>query len=206
MTGFGKGEALFGNKKITVEIRSLNSKQLDLNLRLPGAYRQTEYELRNLISRAVQRGKVDVFVSVESQATETSARIDGEVLTAYAAQLREAAEAAGLDTRSAGWDAAALQCVMRLPDVVATQSTAVTDDECAVLVAAAREACDRLDAFRAQEGATLIADLLRFDLIESYKERSSPSSRPAPKPCAPASSTTFRSCASTSTPTASNRR
>ncbi len=172
MTGFGKGEALFGNKKITVEIRSLNSKQLDLNLRLPGAYRQTEYELRNLISRAVQRGKVDVFVSVESQATETSARIDGEVLTAYAAQLREAAEAAGLDTRSAGWDAAALQCVMRLPDVVATQSTAVTDDECAVLVAAAREACDRLDAFRAQEGATLIADLLRrVDLIESYKEQ-----------------------------------
>ena len=172
MTGFGKGEVLFGNKKITVEIRSLNSKQLDLNLRLPGAYRQAEYELRNLISRAVVRGKVDAFVTVESQAAETSVRIDKQALAAYAAQLRDAAQAAGLDTRAEGWDAAALQCVLRLPDVVSTESASVTDDECAALLAAAREACERLDAFRAQEGATLIADLVRrVDLIESYREQ-----------------------------------
>ncbi|HBX89947.1 MAG TPA: hypothetical protein DEH06_01285, partial [Alistipes sp.] len=91
MTGFGKAEALFGNKKITVEIRSLNSKQLDLNLRLPAAYRQAEYELRNLISRAAVRGKVDAFVSVETQTVETAARIDSAAFAAYVAQLREAA-------------------------------------------------------------------------------------------------------------------
>ena len=61
MTGFGKGEAALRNKKITVEIRSLNSKQLDLSLRLPAVYRQSEYEIRNLIARTIQRGKVDVF-------------------------------------------------------------------------------------------------------------------------------------------------
>ena len=79
MTGFGKGEATFQNKKITVEIRSLNSKQLDLNLRLPSVYRQSEYELRTLIARTVQRGKVDVFVNVESQRVETPARINREL-------------------------------------------------------------------------------------------------------------------------------
>ena len=59
MTGFGKGEAALRNKKITVEIRSLNSKQLDLSLRLPAVYRQSEYEIRNLIARTIQRGKVE---------------------------------------------------------------------------------------------------------------------------------------------------
>ncbi|WP_297931475.1 YicC/YloC family endoribonuclease [uncultured Alistipes sp.] len=172
MTGFGKAEALFGNKKITVEIRSLNSKQLDLNLRLPAAYRQAEYELRNLISRAAVRGKVDAFVSVETQTVETAARIDSAAFAAYVAQLREAAREAGLDTAAPGWDAAALGCVMRLPDVVASDAAAVTDEELAALVGAAREACERLDAFRAQEGATLIADLeRRVDLIEEFKEQ-----------------------------------
>lgn len=172
MTGFGKGEALFGNKKITVEIRSLNSKQLDLNLRLPAAYRQAEYELRNLISRAVVRGKVDAFVSVESEAVETSAHINRQAFAAYVAQLREASRGAGLDPAAPGWDAAALGCVMRLPDAIATEAAAVTDEELSALLGAARAACDGLDAFRAQEGAALIADLVRrVDLIESYKEQ-----------------------------------
>jgi len=91
MTGFGKGEATLQNKKITVEIRSLNSKQLDLGLRLPAVYRQSEYEIRNIITRTVQRGKVDVFVTVESQTVETPARINKEVFAAYAEQLRDAA-------------------------------------------------------------------------------------------------------------------
>ena len=101
MTGFGKGEAALRNKKITVEIRSLNSKQLDLALKLPAVYRQSEYEIRTLLQRLLQRGKVDVFVSVESQVVETSARINREIFAAYAEQLREAACSAGLDTSTA---------------------------------------------------------------------------------------------------------
>lgn len=87
MTGFGKGEAALQNKKITVEIRSLNSKQLDLGLRLPAVYRQSEYEIRNIIARTIQRGKVDVFVTVESQAVETPARINKEVFREYLHQM-----------------------------------------------------------------------------------------------------------------------
>lgn len=171
MTGFGKGEASFGTKKITVELRSLNSKQLDLNIKLPALYRQSETELRNLVSQRLQRGKVDVFVTVESQQTETSAHINKEVLAAYAAELREAARYAKLNDAGVGYDSAALQVLMRLPDVVSVEAERVTEEESAALLAAATDAVERLDAFRMQEGAVLIADLLRrVDLIETFRE------------------------------------
>ena len=66
MTGFGKGEAQWQEKKIIVEIRTLNSKQLDLNLRMPALYRASEFEVRSLLAKRVQRGKTDVFISIES--------------------------------------------------------------------------------------------------------------------------------------------
>ncbi len=166
MTGFGKGEAALRNKKITVEIRSLNSKQLDLSLRLPAVYRQSEYEIRNLIARTIQRGKVDVFVTVESQAVETSARINREVFREYLRQMNDTLSFSDID---AGYDAI-LPVIMRLPDVVATEAEAISEEEHAALLAAVEAAAAHLDAFREQEGAILIADLLRrVELIEQYK-------------------------------------
>ena len=166
MTGFGKGEAALRNKKITVEIRSLNSKQLDLSLRLPAVYRQSEYEIRTLIARTIQRGKVDVFVTVESQAVETSARINREVFREYLRQMNDTLSFSGID---AGYDAI-LPVIMRLPDVVATEAEAISEEEHAALLAAVEAAAAHLDAFREQEGAILIADLLRrVELIEQYK-------------------------------------
>ena len=150
MTGFGKGEAALQNKKITVEIRSLNSKQLDLGLRLPAVYRQSEYEIRNIIARTIQRGKVDVFVTVE-----------------YLHQMTDTLAFAGID---ADYDAI-VPVIMRLPEVVSTETESISDEEHAALIAATEAAAARLDAFRMQEGAILIADLLgRVDRIESYKE------------------------------------
>ena len=166
MTGFGKGEAALRNKKITVEIRSLNSKQLDLSLRLPAVYRQSEYEIRNLIARTIQRGKVDVFVTVESQAVETSARINREVFREYLRQMNDTLSFSGID---ADYDAI-VPVIMRLPDVVATEAEAISEEEHAALLAAVEAAAAHLDAFREQEGAILIADLLRrVELIEQYK-------------------------------------
>ena len=166
MTGFGKGEAALRNKKITVEISSLNSKQLDLSLRLPAVYRQSEYEIRNLIARTIQRGKVDVFVTVESQAVKTSARINREVFREYLRQMNDTLSFSGID---AGYDAI-LPVIMRLPDVVATEAEAISEEEHAALLAAVEAAAAHLDAFREQEGAILIADLLRrVELIEQYK-------------------------------------
>ena len=171
MTGFGKGEAALRNKKITVEIRSLNSKQLDLSLRLPAVYRQAEYEIRNLIARTIQRGKVDVFVTVESQAVETSARINREVFREYLRQMNDTLSFSGID---AGYDAI-LPVIMRLPDVVATEAEAISEEEHAALLAAVEAAAAHLDAFREQEGAILIADLLRrVELIEGYRHEVEP--------------------------------
>ena len=167
MTGFGKGEAALQNKKITVEIRSLNSKQLDLGLRLAAVYRQSEYEIRNIIARTIQRGKVDVFVTVESQAVETPARINKEVFREYLHQMTDTLAFAGID---ADYDAI-VPVIMRLPEVISTETESISDEEHAALIAATEAAAARLDAFRMQEGAILIADLLgRVDRIESYKE------------------------------------
>lgn len=167
MTGFGKGEASFGTKKITVELRSLNSKQLDLNIKLPAFYRQSETELRNLVAQRLQRGKVDLFVSVESQQVETSAHINREIFREYLRQLNDALAFSGID---ADYDAM-LPVLMRMPDVVSVEAERVTEEESAALMAAAAAAVERLDAFRVQEGAVLIADLLRrVDLIERYRE------------------------------------
>ena len=167
MTGFGKGEAALQNKKITVEIRSLNSKQLDLGLRLPAVYRQSEYEIRNIIARTIQRGKVDVFVTVESQDVETPARINKEVFREYLRQMTDTLAFAGI---AADYDAI-VPVIMRLPEVVSTETESISDEEHAALIAATEAAAARLDAFRMQEGAILIADLLgRVDRIESYKE------------------------------------
>lgn len=171
MTGFGKGEASLQNKKITVEIRSLNSKQLDLSLRLPAIYRQSEYEIRSLISRAVQRGKVDVLVSVASQAVQTPARINRELFREYLRQMNDTLTRAGIE---AGYDAI-VPAIMRLPEVVSTESETISAEEHAALLSAAEAAAAHIDVFREQEGATLIADLLRrVDLIERYKNEVTP--------------------------------
>ncbi len=166
MTGFGKAEVALPNKKITVEIRSLNSKQLDLNLRLPAAYRQSEYDIRGIIARTVERGKVDVFVTVESQTVETSARINRDAFGEYLRQMTDTLVHAGLQPDYN----VLVPCIMRLPDVVATETESISEEEHAALLTATEKAAEALNAFRAQEGATLIADLLRrIDLIESYK-------------------------------------
>lgn len=171
MTGFGKAEATLPNKKITVEIRSLNAKQLDLNLRLPGIYRQSEYEIRNLIARSAERGKVDVFVTVESQAVETAARINREAFREYLHQMNDALVFSGID---ADYDAI-VPCIMRLPDVVSTEAETISDEEHAALLATVERAAAALDEFRAQEGAILIADLLhRVERIEAYQREVEP--------------------------------
>ena len=166
MTGFGKAEAMTDGRKITVEIRSLNSKQLDLSIRMPSAWREAECEIRNIVSRKLQRGKVEVYVSVESAAADTSVKIDPAVFKSYVRQISDALAYSGID---ASYDAI-LPAVMRLPDVVSASDNTVRQNEVEALLAVTEEAASRLDAFRTQEGATLIADILkRIDLIEAYR-------------------------------------
>ena len=171
MTGFGKGEAVYGNKKFRVELRSLNSKQLDLSIKIPSKYRAIEAEVRAIITRELQRGKVDCFVSFESSVAETSAHINREAFAAYANELREVCAANSVSTDGDHF----LSAILRMPDVVTSEEQEVSDDELKAIVNATMEAVEQLNAFRVQEGAILIADLFkRIDLIEQYRHEVEP--------------------------------
>lgn len=165
MTGYGKAETAVENKKITVEVRSLNSKQLDLSVKIPSAWREAEYEIRNLASKHLQRGKVEIFVTVESAVVDTSATVNRDIFRSYVQQISDALAYSGID---ASYDSI-LPVVMRMPDVMSADRTIGTTEREALLDTAER-ALRALDEFRTQEGETLIADLLkRIDRIEGYK-------------------------------------
>ena len=171
MTGFGKGEVALPSKKITVEVRSLNSKQLDLAVRMPGIFRQKEFELRSVAAAAIQRGKADITVTVENTAVSTSATVNKEIFGEYMRQVNEALIYSGV---SADYDAI-VPAVLRMPEVVSAQTESLSEEESAALMQALNIALEQFNSFREQEGATLIADLLRrVDLIEEYKRQVEP--------------------------------
>ncbi len=171
MTGFGKAEALCENKKIIAEIRSLNSKQLDLSVKMPALYREAEFEIRNLLNKSLQRGKVELYVTVESTEVATAATIDKRLFRAYLCQLNDALNFSGID---ASYDAM-VPAIVKMPNVLSTESVVVSDEERAALLKVVGEAVERLNAFREQEGAVLIADLLgRVERIEEYKNAVTP--------------------------------
>ncbi len=171
MTGFGKAEITIDNKKFTAEIRSLNSKQLDLSIKVPAAYRAAEYELRNIASQMLVRGKIDITVTVETTDAETSAQINRDLFRAYLRQVTDALAYSGID---ADYDAI-VPAVLKMPNVISSDTASAPEAELEAIKKAVTEAAKRLDAFREQEGATLIADLLhRVDKIEAYRNEITP--------------------------------
>ena len=171
MTGYGKAEAVLDHKKITVEIRSLNSKQLDLTVKVPAVYRQSEYEIRNRIGKRLQRGKIDDYVSYEITGDSVPVNIDRKTFTAYFGQIREIAAENGIDWNGSALDAAVVPAVLRLPEVIQNDQQTVSEAETQALKRCVEEAVDHMEQFRIQEGTILIADLLRrIDRIEQLKE------------------------------------
>ena len=171
MTGFGKSEVVINGKTITAEIRSLNSKQLDLGLKTPAAYRELENDIRSLVSKRVVRGKVDLLVSVVSTEVATASRIDKPLFAAYIKQMNEALAYAGVEVDYE----AIIPVVMKMPNVIQADTADASEEEKKAVMAAVEGAIDKLDAFRKQEGAILIADLLRrVDLIEQMRNEIMP--------------------------------
>ncbi|MBE6195100.1 MAG: YicC family protein [Rikenellaceae bacterium] len=166
MTGFGKSEVAINGKTITAEIRSLNSKQLDLGLKTPAAYRELENDIRSLVSKRVVRGKVDLLVSVVSTEVATASRIDKPLFAAYIKQMNEALAYAGVEVDYE----AIIPVVMKMPNVIQADTADASEEEKKAVMTAVEGAIDKLEAFRKQEGAILIADLLRrVDLIEQMR-------------------------------------
>ena len=150
MTGFGKGIAELSNKKIIVEVKSLNSKQLDLSTRVPSLYREKEMEIRSEVARRLERGKVEFTIRTENISTETSARINVNAMRNYHAQIVEAAAATGIDVPQ-DW----FSVLMRMPEILVTESAELPEDEAVALMQAVNQALDQLVEFRLHEGKGL---------------------------------------------------
>ena len=172
MTGFGKAEVKLENKSIIAEIRSLNSKQLDLAVKMPSIYRSVEAEVRSLLAKQLVRGKVDLFISVESREVQSAAQIDKEQFRAYLSQVTEACALAGVEP---SYDQI-VAAVLRMPNVVnANDVQTASEAELQAVVQAVSEAAAHLDEFRSQEGEVLMEDLLRrVDKIWAYREQITP--------------------------------
>ena len=151
MTGYGKAVVAFNEKKINVEIKSLNSKQLDLNTRIAPLYREKEMEIRQNIAKTLERGKVDFAIWIEKDLASEAAPINAALVENYYQQLKTVVERAGIPTPQ-DW----LTVLMRMPDVTTrTDVEVLSDEEWAAATACINEALAQLQAFRIQEGAAL---------------------------------------------------
>lgn len=151
MTGFGKAIVEIPNKKITVEIKSLNSKQLDVSARVPAAYREKELEMRNRIARRLERGKVDLSVHVETVVSDTPATLNIALMAQYKTQIETMSQELAIPLPT-DW----YSVLLRMPEVMkAENSTSLSDEEGEALLKAVDEAIEGLMQFRREEGKKL---------------------------------------------------
>lgn len=155
MTGYGKAEMEVNNKKITIEIKSLNSKQIDINTRTPVLYREKDIEIRKVISDKLVRGKVDFNIYVENLGEESNSKINEPILKGYYHQLQKICEELRLPV-----DQTTLQAAMRLPDVVKTEYETLDEKEWEGIYRNILSAIDDIETFRLKEGLALAADIL----------------------------------------------
>ena len=150
MTGFGKATAELPDKKVSVEIKSLNSKQLDLNTRFPAIYREKEMEIRTLLSQTIERGKVDFSIFIEYISSNSSTRINQPVIEGYMSQIREIAENLQIETPS-NW----FSVLLKLPETIKTELAELNEAEWQAVYSTIQKAIAEFLGFRQQEGAML---------------------------------------------------
>ncbi len=154
MTGYGKSIAETPRKKITVEIRSLNSKQLDLNTKVPWLYKEKELEIRNIISQLLDRGKIDFSIYFDILEDEGIPIINKTIIKSYFRQLRELASEIEINI-----DDQIMPIIMRLPDSLKTEKLELPEDEWKMVKERITESVNILDLYRAEEGKSIETDL-----------------------------------------------
>jgi uncharacterized protein (TIGR00255 family) len=161
MTGFGKASLQLSTKKITVEVKSLNSKGLDLNTRMPSVYRENELALRNLLALKLERGKVDFSLYVEVTGEDTSSKINAPIVKAYMAQLKTILPDAD--------DTELMKMAIRMPDTMKTEREEIDENEWKQIQIVIDEAIENMLSFRKSEGASLEKEFtLRIENIRNY--------------------------------------
>jgi uncharacterized protein (TIGR00255 family) len=162
MTGFGKTTCEIENKKITIEIKSLNSKQLDLSARMPNVYKEKEIELRNIISQKLERGKVEFCMYLENIGKETSSHLNFPIIEGYYTQIKEVAAQLRIEEPS-DW----FSTLLRLPDSMKTEMQEIKEKEWQVIRETFIQAVNQLISYRKQEGLSL--ETVFKDKIESIR-------------------------------------
>lgn len=158
MTGFGKHMVQLPSKKITIELKSLNSKILDINARMPSAYREKELQLRKTIASSLIRGKIDFSLYVEITGNETSSVVNERVLRQYMEQLRSITD---------GDDIRLMEMALRLPDALKTDREDIDDSEYKIIQDTLENALKEINVFRSEEGVVLEKDFM--ERISSIK-------------------------------------
>ena len=156
MTGYGKSMADIPQKKITIEIKSLNSKQLDINSRLPWLYKEKEPEIRNIISQKLDRGKIDLNIYFDVLDNEIIPVINKTVIKNYYNQLKEICGELEINI-----DDQLLPAIMRLPDALKTEKAELAEEEWSIVKEKINESIIMLDLYRSEEGKSIEADLTR---------------------------------------------
>ncbi|MBE9518370.1 MAG: YicC family protein [Bacteroidetes bacterium] len=154
MTGYGKAECLLADKKLTIEIKSLNSKQLDVNTRLPSLYKEKEINIRQVLASELERGKVECSFYYELSGEAVSGTINEPVVKDYYQQLYRISGELGLQA-----SLELLTTVMRMPDTIRTEKPELQETEWSLVEAALRKALEQVNIFRKQEGESLDDDL-----------------------------------------------
>lgn len=161
MTGYGKAECSLPDSKITIEIRSLNGKNADISLKSSLIPREKEMEVRQYIAKELQRGNIDLYATLEVNATDKAKHINKEIYNGYLSQIKELGIECTPD--------AMLQTILRLPDVIEVKKQEMTDESWEAINNAIKEAVGALNGFRDKEGEILYKDVTsRVAIIESY--------------------------------------
>jgi uncharacterized protein (TIGR00255 family) len=155
MTGYGKAECVHHNKQIVIEIKSVNSKALDVNLRLPTVYRGNESEIRGLLSKVVQRGKVDVFISMEAPVNKAVAEINTGIFNAYYTQLLSLMAELNIEPDYNNM----VSSILRMPDVLKQPVEQLDEEEWQSVMACFVRALNEYDEFREKEGEIIMQDI-----------------------------------------------
>lgn len=154
MTGFGMAIAETPQKKITIEIKSLNSKQLDLNTKLPWLYKEKEPEIRTLISQKLDRGKIDFSIFIDSADQEVATVINKSAVRNYYNQFKDIA--AGLDIKL---DDQIFSAIMKLPETLKTEKNEIPEEEWELVRNKIKESLKILDLYRIEEGNSILSDM-----------------------------------------------
>lgn len=159
MTGYGKSVIQLPTKKISIEIKSLNSKNLDLNTRMPSLYREKELDIRKLIASKLERGKIDFSLYMEITGEETSTQINKTLVKQYIKQLKEVVD---------GDETELLKMAIRLPDAVTTERDEMDEDEWEEIAAEINSALDKIQQYRRDEGKSLESEF--FDRVKNISD------------------------------------